>query len=76
MVEDSIPSDDIFTIKDSQEYLAGHIIVGIVSWIKVILPVSMWYGWRKKTITDSSTNPWFSWSWETMWIGAIVTHGL
>ena len=61
---------------EPKDYLAGHIVVGVVAIIQTVVPTCLWYLWKKPMISDSSINPWFSISWEAIWIGAIATHGL
>ena len=67
---------DVFKVLEPRDYLAGHIVVGVVAIIQTVVPTCLWYLWKKPMISDSSVNPWFSIGWEAIWIGAIATHGL
>ena len=67
---------DVFVTNDPKDYLAGHIVVGLVAIIQTVVPTVLWWVWKKPMISDSDANKWFKRSWGMMWIGSVIAHGI
>ena len=65
-----------FMIQEPKAYIGGHITLWLVSVIQTVVPITLWYVWRKPEIGAPSINLWFSNSWKAMWIGSVSANGL
>ena len=39
------PEDGIFTVGPPEQYVGGHIAIGVVTFIEAALPVILYYAW-------------------------------
>ena len=44
--------------------------------VMAILPLILWFAWKKDMIDDKTTNIWFKYAWKGLWIGYLIAYAL
>ena len=68
--------DGIFSILEPEQYLPGHIIIGVFDFLEAITPLIIYFSWAKPRIEKLEYNPWYKHSWRTMAYGSFMSFSI
>ena len=68
--------DGIFNIKDQKESLGGFIGTGVLAILQTITPLLVYQLAFKNNSKYEISNPWFTYAWQAMQAGGVVSYGL
>lgn len=58
-----------FSIGAPDQYIGGHIAIGMVTLLQTVLPVLIYYVWQHDKLEMLTWNPWYVYSWKGMAYG-------
>ena len=69
-------SQYVFALEEKKAYLGDHLYLGLSQLIKFLLPLILWFSWKRPVINNTTTNLWFLYTWKTLCYGYIIAYGL